>query len=270
MSDKTFGESAFETLSKGYRSLVGAEDLPLDKRIYMESVIDRRKDPITEKSLTAEEREQLRSLITSRYERIKPQLKQSIVNMRQNAAASLKEAAAARTPGMKAAWLKSYKDITAQMKGVQEYLDTGRLNPIVVDYARVEGVPANIQREDYENPDEINADTGNSLRSPGKDTRIGQTLGRFNYKVDNSGNLIIEDQYDFGPGAAGLLGTPNHRKIPISVGDLITPKKAAAKLAYKRLPEGKGRPVQIRINSAAPPPKPAQNWFSRAANFFGF
>lgn len=269
MPDKTFGESAFETLSKGYRSLVGAEDLPLDKRIYMESVIDRRRDPVTEKSLTADEREQLRNLITSRYERIKPQLKQDMVDLRQNAAEALREASASRNPEERAWHLKRYKNITQMLNGIKSYFETGRLNPTLVDFARRE-IPTNIQREDYENPYEINADTGESLAPPGKDTAIGQTLGRFNYKVDESGNLLITDQYDFGPGAAGLLGTPNHRKTPIGVGDLITPKKAAAKLGYKRLPEGKGRPVQIRINSAAPPPKPTQNWFSRAADFFGF
>lgn len=269
MSNKTWGESAFETLSKGYRSLVGAEDLPLDKRIYMESVIDRRKDPVTEKSLTADEREQLRSLIASRYDRIKPQLKQSVAEMRQNAANALRSASAERDPEMKAAYLKSYKGIAATVKGLQDYLSSGRLNPTVVDFARVYGVPANIQYSDYDNPLEVNADSGLVGVNPGKDTRIGQTLGRFTYSVDDDGNINVKDVYDFGVGFNSLTGrkTPNK---PVSVSDLFDPKQAAVKYGRTRLPEGKGRPVQIRINSAAPPKAPANNWFSRAANFLGF
>lgn len=269
MADRTLGERLFEGASKAYRSIVGNEDLPLDKRIYMESVFDRRRDPITERSLNPEELEQLRALIVSRYDRIKPQLQQSVIEMRANAQQALREAAATKDPGMRAAHLKSYRNISAMMNGIKSFLQTGKLNPEVVDFAEVYDVPAYIRREDYANPFEINVDTGQSGTSSGRDTALGQTLGRFNYSVDPQGTITVKDVYDFGPGAS-ILGGPPPRTQPISVGDLITPKRAAAKLGYKTLPEGKGRPVTIRVNSMAPKPKEQPNWFSRAASYLGF
>lgn len=269
MADKTIGERLFEGASKAYRTIVGNEDLPLDKRIYMESVFDRRRDPITEKSLNPEELEQLRALIVSRYERIKPEMQQSIVNMRANAQAALREAAATKNPEMRAAILNSYRNITARMNGLKSYLQTGKLNPVVVDFGRSYDVPAYIRREDYENPFEINVDTGQSGTKSGRDTAIGQTLGRFNYSVDPQGSITVKDVYDFGAGAGAFGGAP-HRAEPISVADLITPKRAAAKLGYKTLPEGKGRPVTIRVNSMTSKPREQPNWFSRAASYLGF
>lgn len=270
MPDKSLGETIFEGAAKGYRSLFGAENLPLDKRIYMESVIDRRRDPITERSLNADEQEQLRSLIASRYERIKPELKQDMVDLRKNAAEALREASATRDPETRAWHLNRYKGISQMLNGIKSYFETGKLNPAFVDYAK-NRVPTNIQREDYENPDEINSDRGSSLSSPGRDTNIGQTLGRFNYGVDNAGNLLVTDAYDFGAGVAGLFGgEAGHRQKPIGVSDLISPKQAAAKLGYRRLPEGQGRPVKIKINSMAPKKKEETNYFSRAAAYLGF
>lgn len=269
MPDKTLGERIFVSASKGWRDLQGAKNLPLDKRIYMESVIDRRRDPVTERSLNADEQEQLRSLITSRYERIKPKLKQDMIDLRTNAAEALREASATRNPELRAWHLERYKNITGMLNGIKSYFETGKLNPALVDYAKNK-VPTNIQREDYENPDEINADSGSSLRSPGRDTNIGQTLGRFNYSVDNAGNLLVTDSYDFGEGAGGLFGKAGHRREPVGISDLITPKKAAAKLGFRELPEGKGRPVKIKINSMAPKKKEEPNYFSRITSYLGF
>lgn len=269
MAEKTFGERLFEGASKTYRTLVGNEDLPLDKRVYMESVFDGRREPITEKSLNPKEIEQLRALIVSRYERIKPQLQQSVVEMRANAQQALRAAAATKDPEMRAAYLKGYKNITATMNGVKSFLQTGILNPAVVDFAKMYDVPSYIRREDYENPYEINTDTGATGTRSGRDSEIGQTLGRFTYSVDPQGAITVKDTYDFGPGANGFTGKPT-RTEPIYVTDLITPKRAAAKLGYKTLPEGKGRPVTIRINSMAPKIKDQPNWFSRAASYLGF
>lgn len=269
MPGKPLGEQIFEGAAKGWRSLWGAENLPADKRIYMESVIDKRRDPITERSLKPDELEQLRGLIVSRYERIKPQLQQDVKELRQNAQEALREAATTRNPETKAWHLRRYRNITGMMNGIQSYLTTGKLNPAVVDYAKRD-VPTNIQYEDYDNPLEVNSDVGAGSGSPGRQTAIGQTLGRFTYEVDPQGTIIVKDTYDFGSGVNALTGL-KVQNTPVSIGDLITPKKAAVKYARARLPEGKGRPVTIRVNSMAPPkPKEKPNWFSKAAAYLGF
>lgn len=269
MAEKPLAERIFVGASKGYRDFRGAENLPADKRIFMESVIDKRRDPITERSFNPREISTIRNLIVSRYDRLKDEFKQDVAKYRANAQEALREANAARDPEVKAWHLKRFRNLTATRLALQEYLSTGKLNPKVVEHAKGYNVPAYIRREDYENPDEINVDTGASLSTGGRDTDIGQTLGRFNYTVDDVGNINITDTYDFGSGHNPLTGAPTRNK-PINVGDLIPPKQAAAKLGFRELPEGRGRPVSIRINSIAPKPKKKANWFSQAASYLGF
>ena len=269
MADKPLAERIFVGASKAYRDFRGPENLPADKRIFMESVVDKRRDPVTERSFNNKEIAVMRDLIVSRYDKLKDEFRKDVATYRANAQEALQEANASRNPELKEWHLKRFRNLTALRLGLQQYLQTGKLNPKVVEHAERYDVPAYIRREDYENPDEINADTGNSLSSGGRDTAIGQTLGRFNYTVDNAGNINISDTYDFGSGHNPITGKPT-RNVPINIGDLIPPKQAAAKLGHRTLPEGKGRPVAIRINSIAPKPKPKANWFTRTAEFFGF
>ena len=269
-TDRTLGERLFESASKGYRDFVGAENLPADKRIYMESVIDRRRDPITERSFTPEELEVMRNVITRRYDAIKPQLKESVAERRKNAVEALREAAAARNPEARAFHLDRYRGITADMQAIQSYLQTGKLNKTVVDKGRFYDVEPNIQYENYENPRAVTSFTGARLgETTGKDIAIGQTLGRFVYDVDPQGVINIKDTYDFGPGRNIFGGVEIPKRLALS--SLLMPKRAARMYGYHQLPEGQGRPVNIRVNSLAPPKaKEPENWFSRTATALGF
>jgi hypothetical protein len=271
-NDRTLGERAFETLSKGYRDFVGAENLPADKRIYMESVIDRRRDPITERSFKPEELEVMRDVITRRYDTIKPQIKESIAERRKNAADYLRDALKTSDPELRAARLQSYKNLMATVKDLSSFLSTGKLNSTVVKEGQFYDIEPNIQYEDYDNPRAVSSFTGAGLgESQGKDIAIGQTLGRFVYDVDPQGVINIKDTYDFGPGYNIFGEREEPRRIAVS--SLLTPKRAARMYGYHQLPEGQGRPVQIKLNSLAPPKAKAKeptNWFSRAATALGF
>lgn len=271
-TDRTLGERLFETAAKGYRDFRGAENLPADQRVYMESVIDRRRDPITERSFTPEELESIRNVITRRYDAIKPQLKENVAERRKNAAEALREAAAARNPEVRAFHLNRYRGITADMQSIQSYLQTGKLNPAVVKEGKFYDVMPNIQYENYENPRAVASFTGAGLgQSAGKDAAIGQTLGRFVYDVDPQGVINIKDTYDFGPGY-NIFGEKEEPKR-VGIASLLMPKYAARMYGYHQLPEGQGRPVQIKLNSMAPPKAKAKeptNWFSRTATALGF
>lgn len=267
--NSTLGDRLFVGAAKTWRNLWGAQNLPLDKRIYMESVIDRRRDPVTEKSLTPAEQEQLRGLIVNRYERIKPQLQQDLKTLRVNAQDAMRDAISARaTPEAKAWHLKRYRGISERIEGIKSYMQTGKLNPVVVDYVKND-VPTNIQYGDYDDPLEVNSDAGAKSRGTARQTSVGQTLGRFNYEVDPQGVITVKDIYDFGQGVNGLTGLPV-KNTPVSVGDLLAPKKAAVKYGRARLPEGQGRPVTIRLNSLAPPTRPPENKLIRPPSFFGY
>ncbi len=273
MADKPLAEKIFVGAAKGWRDLRGPENLPADRRIYMESVIDRRQDPVTERSFNNEEIAVMRDLIVSRYDKLKSQFSKDVATYRANAQEALRKANASRDPKIKAQHLKQFRSLTATRLGLQEYIQTGKLNPKVVEHAKLYNVPSYIRREDYQNPVDINTDRGTRLFSSDRDTAIGQTLGRFNYTVDSAGNINISDTYDFGPGYNTYTRSAA-RSRPITAYDLLPPKRAAAKLGYQTLPEGtgKGRPVSIKINSMAPKPKPKPkaNWFTRTAEFFGF
>jgi hypothetical protein len=268
-TDRTLGERLFESASKGYRDFVGAENLPADKRIYMESVIDRRRDPITERSFTPEELEVMRGVITRRYDAIKPQLKERIATQREYAAESLNMALKSTDPTHRASLLQYYKDYMQTVKDLTSFLSTGKLNKTVVDESRFYDVEPNIQYDDYKDSFKINAD---QLASSSGEGAIGQTLGRFTYDVDPQGNINIKDTYDFGTAFDGFTGQPVPTKR-IGLGSLFSPKSAAARYGRTYLPPGQGRPVNIRVNSMAPPKaktKEPENWFSRTATALGF
>lgn len=267
-TDRTLGERAFEAAVKGYRNFRGAEKLPSDTRIYMESVVDKRRDPITEKSFSPNELNIMRDVVARRYQAIKPKLKESIAERRRYAADDLKDALKSSDPKMRAEYLKSYKAQMLTINELTSFLSTNKLNSTVVNEGEYYGVKPNIQYEDYNNNFDINSDQSASLSEEGA---IGQTLGRFTYAVDPQGNLNIKDTYDFGPGVNSLTGQP----VPterIGLGSLLNPKFAAVQYGRTHLPQGQGRPVNISINSFSPSKakQPTQNWFSRATTALGF
>ena len=248
-NDTSLGDRMFASAAKGWRDLWGAENLPLDKRVYIDSAIDRRTNPVTERLLNADEQAKLRDLIMRRYDAIKPQLTQELAESRSRAADALQRANAVKNdPGMRRIYLDQYKSEAENINGISSYLASGHINPTVVRIGGYMGVKPNIQYKDY--------DTDDTSRS------LLQTLGRFTYDADANGNITVKDSYDFNAADAA-------RKLKVS--DLINPSYAAYVYGAKRLPPGKGRPVNIRINSMAPPkPKEQPNWFSKAAAYLGF
>jgi hypothetical protein len=265
-TDKSLGDLAFETAAKGYRFVRGEENLPPNERIYMESVVDQRRDPITEKSFSPEELDVIRNVITRRYDAVKPQFKEQVGLLRANAAAALKNASATRNPEARRRFLNEYQQITADVKGLDEFLTTGRLTQAALAYGQNYDVKPNIQYKDYKDRYAVKSPnvSGSDL-----ETQIGQVLGRFSYDVDPQGNLTVAEDYDFNP-----LGKAHYTSEPIGVGDFFrSPKTVARKYAGKYLPPGQGRPVNIRVNSLAPPKAKAKeptNWFSRTATALGF
>lgn len=269
-TDRTLGERAFEAATKGYRYFRGEENLPAHERIYMESVMDRRRDPITEKSFNPNELNIIRDVVARRYQAIKPKIEEDIAMQREFAAEAFKNALKSTNPKARAEHLQYYKETAEKIKNLTSFLSTGKLNQTVVDEGRYHNIEPNIQYEDYINDFDINSDQS---ASSSKEGAIGQTLGRFTYAVDPQGNLNIKDTYDFGPGVNLLTGQPFPTER-IGLGSLSNPKSAAVQYGRTHLPQGQGRPVNIRINAFSPPKaktkEPTQNWFSRATNALGF
>jgi hypothetical protein len=271
-TDRTLGERAFEVAAKGYRNFRGAENLSPDVRVYMESVIDKRRDPITEKSFKPDELNAIRDVIIRRYNTIKPEIKESIATQREYAAEDLKNALKSTDPKRRAEHLQYYKETVEKIKNLTSFLSTGKLNQTVVDEGRYHNIEPNIQYEDYKDPSTI-ASFSLSNSASSKEAAMGQTLGRFVYDVDTQGNINIKDTYDFGGGYNPITGLKENLSR-IGLTTLASPKLAARMYGFRYLPEGQGRPVNIRVNALAPPKskakEPTQNWFSRATNALGF
>jgi hypothetical protein len=247
MPDKSLVDTIFEGAAKGYRGIVGAKNLPSDKRIYMESVIDRRRDPITERSFQTEELDVLRDVVTRRYASIKSDLQYELRENRAGAAEALKYAVANKNnPAAREMYLAQYKSRAEIVNGISSFFKTGKLNPTVANLGEYYGVNPNIQYKDY-------ADNS-------KEQNLASTLGRFSYGVDQTGNISIQDAYDFN----------NKNARPLSPAQLLNPTTAAFSYGSRVLPPGKGRPVKIKINSLAPKKKEEPNYFSRAAAYLGF
>lgn len=266
-TDRTLGERAFEVAAKGYRNFRGEENLPAHERIYMESVMDRRRDPITEKSFKPDELNAIRDVITRRYDAIKPKLKEDVAILRVNALDALRDATTARDPEARKFHLGLYKQITSNMQGIKDYLQTNKLNPTLLNWAKIHNIEPNIQYKNYGNPENIGLPFQTASDT---ESQIGQVLGRFAYTADPQGNLNISDNYDFNPYKP--TARTQFMRTPIGLGDFIaSPKQVARKYAGKYLPSEQGRSVNIRFNSVAPAAKqPTQNWFSRATNALGF
>ena len=250
-TDKSLGDLAFETAAKSYRFIRGEKNLPPAERIYMQSVLDERRDPITEQNFNADEIETLRNMIVRKYDAVKPQFKQEIAKSRALAADLLKKAYAVKNdPSASRSYLDQYKVEAENIKGLSDYLASGQVNPTVVRIGRNLGVKPNIQYKDYDSSNPISK----SLLA---------TLGRFTYDVDVGGNIAAKDSYDFN--STDLGG-------PVNLGLLLySPTSAAYTYGARVLPMGKGRPVNIRVNSLAPPKaKEPENWFSRTATALGF
>jgi hypothetical protein len=247
MQDKSLVDTIFEGAAKGYRGIVGAENLPSDKRVYIESVIDKRRDPITERSFQTEELDVLRDVVTRRYAGIKPQLQQELRESRARAAEALKYAVLNKNdPAARQLYVDQYKAEAEDINGIASFFKTGKLNPAVARLGKYYGVNPDIQYKDY---------ADNSLEQ-----NLASTLGRFSYGVDQTGNINIQDAYDF--------NSKNAR--PLSPAQLLNPTAAAFSYGSRVLPPGKGRPVKIKINSLAPKKKEEPNYFSRAAAYLGF
>lgn len=270
----TIGDKFVETGLKVYDRFVDRKQLPTNKRVFLESVLDKSKDPITENTLSPSEMKALSSLIARKYERIAPHV--------QSYKEYLKKALIADVKAVKA------KNKDAQLyddfrKRYMEDLDAinqfeqGKLTPTFVkiasgelDYPRSIGlressvgtkvfnVSPNVQYEDY--PVDIE-ETRSTSAGDDPYASIATLLGRFNYSATPEGHLEITDKYDFNPARSTITGS-TVTNSGVGLEQVGFGPEGGGKGIYGLLrhyagnvmPEGAGRDVRIRLNSLAPAP----------------
>lgn len=271
----TFADRIVEQGLRAYGSLANREELPLHKRIFLESVVDARKDPITEASLREPERKALAEVVRSKYEQPLVKTKLSVYEkwlaktLQENKrAVAKKDKDKMMIPTFTAQFEKDLNAIRDYKRGVitQDFIDltagglisNERLYGLTKSGAGIQWfTKPNIGYEDYP----INASEERSVFTNRAPEALEQTFGRIAFSVDpKTKQLVFQEDYDFNPlppGApssteAALAATPEGGGGPLY--------RAIRLYAGKVLPPGQGRPVNVRINQLAPP---AQNALAR-------
>lgn len=270
--DLTFADKLVGAGLGLYGRNVNRKELPLHKRIFLESVVDARKDPITEASMKEPERQALMSVIRGKYKSIEP----SLTQYEQYLAKSLekhRKAVAEKNkdkmmyPEFADLYKKDLNAIRQYKKGVitQEFIDltSGGLIP----YPRLVGLTDSkvgltfrikpvIGYEDYpvQKTDERNVFTNLTPEA------LEQTFGRIAYGVDpKTKQLVLKEDYDFNPLPPDQTrGTTTEGQLAMTPEGGGGPLYRAVRLyAGKVLPPGQGRPVNVRLNQLAPVPQNA-------------
>jgi len=253
-----------------YARNVNREDLPLHKRVFLESVVDARKDPITAASMTEPERQALMSIVRSKYKPIEPDLtkyekyltKKLISHQK---AVATKNKGQIMYPEFFAQYKKDLDAIKQYKKGVitQDFIDLASGSSLTYERDRglksagvdaIFSISPNLSYEDYP----TDASKARSVFVNRTPEALEQTFGRIGYTVDpKTKQLVFQENYDFNPPPSGHKGSTEGRLAGVPEGGGGSLYDAIRSYAGKVLPPGQGRPVNIRLNQLAPPPRNA-------------
>jgi len=260
-----------------YDRMSDRSKMPSNRRVFLETVLDRSKEPITERSLKPEEIDALGKLIRRKYEPIQKPLAQYEAHLRARLAQHEQAMLAGNRdrmiyPEILNRYLADSRAIRDFREGfvTQDFLDlaagraTDRGRQLALQESGTRGmfnVPPHVQYEDYP-IDQKRARTASAGRDPY--ASLSTLLGRFRFGVQD-GNLTIEDNYDFNPPKASFTGTEG-RSTGASIDGVAAAAPGAVEgqgsglysalrdFAGTAVPPGQGREVRIRLNSLAPEP----------------
>jgi len=249
--------------------------MPTNRRVFLDSVVDKRKDPITESSFTPAELTELSNVVANKYAHLHAPVNQYAAYLQKSLAsheAAIKakdldktmypEAAAAFNKDLAAIQAfnagKLTQDFLELASGKQTYFrdqamrEASRDNKDLRDVFKVK---PSVQYGDYRSDTMLEP---RSIFSSSPSAMLQTTLGRFNYAVDpKTGGLVITDSYDFNPQQNPLTATTRPTQ-PLNEGDLAEPLGGGAyglirQWAGRAMPPGTGRPVKVQTNALAPP-----------------
>lgn len=252
MADLGFGDKIVEAGLRLYDKFADRKTMPTNRRIFLESVLDKSRQPITETEFTPKELETLGQVIYGKYRAIDPQLSKYESTLADKMTKHAEAVAAKNKDRMLyPEYVKQYSQELAAIRAFRQ----GKLTPEFLSLAadRFNVRPA-VMYEDY-GIDPEKARTAFSGSDPRE--ALHTVLGRFAYTVDpQTGGLVITDKYDFNPNK--YLGAQ-----PVSEGTLVYGSEgggaglygAVRQYAGNVLPPGSGRDVRIQLNQLAPPVK---------------
>lgn len=269
----TLGEKAVEAGLRLYDRFADRKTMPTNRRIFLESVLDKSKDPITEASFSPAELDTLGEVIFNKYKPLGPAI-DKYEQFLTDAIGRHAKAVAAKDKDrmMYPEFIQGYSKDLAAIRAYKE----GKLTPDFLDLAAGQSgyvrsnalgrlgiekkfnIKPAVAYEDYGiDPEQARS----ALAGADPRSALHTTLGRFRYNVDpTTGALVIVDRYDFNPFQSVFTNKPVARP-GVSVDDVIASPEGGGSSIYKLLrsyagrvlPEGSGRDVQVRLNNLAPP-----------------
>lgn len=252
MADSLFSSLVGGALSV-YDKNVDRASLPANKRIFLESMIDKDRSDITESKLSKAEQDALKELVWTKYSVLAEPLTQYKTYL---------EDLTKRKDAKSFYSSNQLEQAKQDLKTVNSFFD-GKITPELIQLANLsKGTNVNssnllreagidrkqfniypdIQYKNYGSvPGEAVANFSISAGNNNSKSAIQTLLGRFNFDVDKNGNLVIKDQYDFN-------STPGvNQEHVYEVAPVLGPYQMLREYAGEQMPEGKGRNVNISV-----------------------
>jgi len=278
MAEENTAEQFVGNAIRLYSRYADRKTMPTNRRVFLESIVDKRRDPITEASFTPNEIIELSKLVSNKYSPLHEKTDQYATYL-QNELTSHAAAVKAKNrdkmmyPEFVAQYQKDLSAINSFRAGklTQDFLAlaSGEQTPArdsAMRYASTAGknlqdafnIKPYITYSDYgQNRDEVTA--AHSTASTDPRAMLRTTLGQFNYAVDpKTGGLVVTDNYDFNASNLAAGQPLSETNLPEELGGGLY--NVIRQYAGQVLPPGTGRPVRVQTNALAPP---IQNSFVR-------
>ena len=275
------GEKVVEAGLRLYDRFANRKEMPTNRRIFLESVLDKTKEPINETAFTPAELSTLGEIIRNKYKTIDQPLTQYEQYLADRMTSHAK--AVAEKNKDRIMYPEFAQRYAQDLEAIRAYKQ-GKLTPEFIELASgVQDYPRSVALRELKLSKKLNKDfnvkpivgyedygipeTKARQVFAGSDPRaaLHTTLGRFRYEVDpQTGSLVVVDKYDFNP-PVGFLGGAKTAQ-PIGAEQLVTNPVEGMEggiyglirqYAGRVLPEGSGREVRIRLNNLAPLPRNA-------------
>jgi hypothetical protein len=269
-------ENLIEFGLKQYDKRQPREELPLNKQVFLETVLDNNKEPITEGRLSNTQKQALQQLVMRKYS--EPGVKTALTKYQEYLSKKLEENEKFKKaknkdkvlyPQAERALKEDLEALTKYRQGVLSpqllKIASGQVDSTRADWLGKAGVEdwrdvlklkPYIQYKDYN----INQqETRNVFRKFSDEETLATFLGQFNFDIDPTTNaLVIKDTYDFNPPKSTLTGQAVQHSSPGEFGAAELPAALdtggsglygiVRDYAGSKIPPGQGREVILNLN----------------------
>lgn len=253
MADSLFGTLIGSGLSI-YDKLQDRSKLPANKRVFLESMLENDRTPITEAKLSKQEQDALKELVFEKYSTFKDPLSKYKVFLEK--LVNSKDSKKFYSQDQLVQAQQDLGTVNSFLNGklTPEFLKLANLNKGTnvnsanllreagVDYKTFNVYP-DIQYKNYgSSEEEVRNNFSTSAGNRTGKGSIQTLLGRFNFDIDNKGNLLVKDKYDFNP----KTGTTNSESV-YEAASSMGPYQLLREYAGEKMPPGSGRDINISV-----------------------